>query len=384
MPNRMTSNLDKWLILVTFLVTLLLMPTSHACRLLALFKATPTSASSAPLPSDAKPYGYLVSHSRSLMHQANTQAPWYQLAGQSTRLNIFVPECNRDGFGFSGFYGNTNTLQSAKSSVATAQNQPLFTQLASDLLKKDPHTVLAHLRAATPCTAIQEVNNHPYQLSVPHEADTAKQWVFMANGGITLSAKALKQAKKQNPWAFSSPASQTPETDSYQLFQTLLAKGYQSINQKALNANNQAPFINAIIHEFEKLLAQNKPITYTPFAYQGYQQGQIFTTATTPLPYRSIGKTWMLSNGQLTLIAIHRNDLWYQALKNEAGHLQQVVFASEPTNIKEYYQQQETFSNALTRWQQLPDHTVVIVNRSLDGTLQFNLQSFKTPALSVG
>jgi predicted glutamine amidotransferase len=383
--NKTQSSFKRLTLITTVFLLMGLMLPSFACRLLLIVQKTPDAV-------DVQER--FLTSSRSLKNQAQMESPWFQLAGQSIKNNFYgSSDQNHDGFGVVAFREdpadtvykrNVNWVQSAES---TQQLTELI-----DATAKTTHTYLGHLRAASPNTSIVEENNHPYKV-VRNESET---WYFMANGGITLPQKAYEQRVKKNPW-LSTYASKAPlPTDSEHLFHWLLADVNNVLGDQENRLTNENHFLveESLRLGFAQLLAQQPLVTYQPSEVEtaeipvnkGSQQALI----------RAIGKTWILSNGEYTYVAVYNNEVWMQVQKDERGNLEKVVVASEPTNLSEFYKASEHFKAGWSRWQQLPNNTLFTIVRSgfYDGDdeqghpvtgvqLSIEANSFDAPAVKV-
>ncbi|MCS6267936.1 MAG: class II glutamine amidotransferase [Vampirovibrio sp.] len=352
---------------------------SFACRLLLIIQNQPDAV-------DVQER--FITGSRSLRNQAQTESPWFQLAGQSVKNNFYgSSDQNHDGFGVVAFgkdpadtvyKRNVNWIQSSESSKQLAE--------IVDATAKTTHTYLGHIRAASPNTSVDEENNHPYKV-VRNENET---WYFMANGGIAVPPKAYEQKLKKNPW-LSTYASKAPlPSDSEYLFHWLLADVNKVLGGTAYQVDEyNSPLVEESLRlGFAKLLAQQPLVTYQPSDVE---------TAEIPVNrvygqsmVRAIGKTWMLSNGEYTYVAIYNNDVWMQVKKDDKGALQTVVIASEPTNLAEFYKAGERFKAGWSRWQQLPNNTLFTIHRALSdgnmwskGDISIDTNSFDAPAVKV-
>ena len=356
-----------------------------ACRLLLIIQNQPDAV-------DVQER--FITSSRSLRNQAQTQSPWFQLAGQSVKNNFYgSSDQNHDGFGVVAFSNNpADTVY--KRNVNWVQSPESTKQLAEivDATAKTTHTYLGHIRAASPNTSVEEANNHPYKV-VRNENET---WYFMANGGIVVPPKAYEQKLKKNPW-LATYASKAPlPSDSESLFHWLLS----DVNKRLGGTDHYTTNENVSLVEeslqlnFAKLLANQPLITYQPSAVQ---TAEIPVNKATQQPLvRTIGKTWIMSNGEFTFVAVYNNDVWMQVKKDDKGALQSVVIASEPTNLAEFYKAGERFKAGWSRWQQLPNNTLFTVHRAsfYDGDddngnpvvglqITIDANSFDSPAVKV-
>lgn len=352
---------------------------SFACRLLLIIQNQPDAV-------DVQER--FITGSRSLRNQAQTESPWFQLAGQSVKNNFYgSSDQNHDGFGVVAFSNNpADTVY--KRNVNWIQSPESTKQLAEivDATAKKTHTYLGHIRAASPNTSVEEANNHPYKV-VRNANET---WFFMANGGIAVPPKAYEQKLKKNPW-LATYASKAPlPSDSEYLFHWLLADVNKVLGGTAYQVDEyNSPLVEESLRlGFAKLLAQQPLVIYQPSdvetaeipVNQAYGQSMV----------RAIGKTWMLSNGEYTYVAIYNNDVWMQVKKDEKGALQTVVIASEPTNLSEFYKAGERFKAGWSRWQQLPNNTLFTIHRALadgnmwsKGDISIDANSFDAPAVKV-
>jgi predicted glutamine amidotransferase len=353
---------------------------SFACRLLLMVQATPDAVEA---------QDRLLTSSRSLRNQAQTNAPWFQLAGQSIKNNFYgSSDQNHDGWGLVAF-GKTPAETVYKRNVQWIQTPESTQQLTETLnaTAKTTHTYLGHIRAASTGTAVTQENNHPYKV-VRHENET---WYFMANGGIAIPPKAYLQKLKKNPWLSTYASKALLPSDSEYLFHWLLADVEKVLGKNAIMDDYNLPLVEeSLRHSFSTVVAQQKLVTYQPSHVQ---------TAEIPMNQadgqalvRAIGKTWMMSNGNTTFVAVYNNEVWMQVKKDKEGRLETVVVASEPTNLAEFYKAGEQFKAGWSHWQQLPNNTLFTINRSVlydeassvDGHyITIDAHSFDAPAVKV-
>ncbi len=372
----------KWVVVVALFLGISL--PGFACRLLLIVQTQPDAA-------DVQER--FITSSRSLRNQAQTEAPWFQLAGQSVKNNFYgSSDQNHDGFGVVAFGKNpADTVY--ERNVHWIQSPESTKQLTETIeaTAKTTHTYLGHIRAASPNTSVVEANNHPYTV-VRNENET---WYFMANGGITIPQKAYQQKLKQHPW-LSTYASKDPHpSDSEQLFHWLLTDVDKTLGKNYILDETTNPLVEeSLRHSFAKLLAQQKLVTYQPSLVETAEV--LVNEASNQALVRAIGKTWMMSNGTYTYLAVYNNDVWMQVKKAESGAIEAVVVASEPTNLNEFYKAGQQFKAGWSRWQQLPNNTLFTIARHAfyDGedekgesvtnyNISIDANSFDAPAIKV-
>jgi predicted glutamine amidotransferase len=330
-----------------------------------------------------------IGSSRSLRNQAQAQEPWYQVAGQSIKNNFYGASAqNYDGFGLLAFSQRPTDAVVYKRNADWIQLSESTKQLTDILIRTAPitHTYLGHIRAASPNTSLNENNNHPFKI-VRHGEET---WYFMANGGIHIPNKTYTQKIKKYPW-LTTYASKAPlPSDSEYLFHWLMADVENALGGKypRITASNTALVQKSLSQSFAKLLTQQPLVAYQPSTIPSAIV-PVNVRSSQPL-VRTIGKTWILSNGEYTYLAIYNNDVWMQVKKNDTGLLKAVVVASEPTNFSEFYQAGKRFKTGWSYWQQLPNNTLFTIHRTPDvlgsttsGHITIDANSFDAPAIKM-
>jgi hypothetical protein len=304
---------------------------------------------------------FLVRHPRSLVQQANTTGPLCQLAGQSTRINTLghLPP-NADGFGVLGFDAQYQVVGPWRSLQPLNPQQPLL-QNALAPLAQQAQVVLAHIRAASVGSAQSPLNNHPFVLPL-----LGQTWAFMANGTLRITPS-LYRRYTQGPHrqAFVANLAENPSpTDSQQVFHMLLQAMAPSLPLATPHILRELhPLLQRISQRYRTILKASAAWGYAPFGPAcGYPQasGPLGFVDATSQVRKAPANSFVLSNGALTLVGVWGNDVWYQLKQAEAtGAVEGVVLASEPTNLSAFYAQGETFAPGWSRWQQLPNETLV-------------------------
>jgi predicted glutamine amidotransferase len=373
-------------VLFAVLMLLLTLPLpAMACRLVTVVQVRPGGVD---LPAR------LVSESRSLLNQANTDQPFYQLAGQSLSVNALgsvVP--NGDGAGMAAF-----------SPTAGSQGQtflaPLYFRQSTSLqqthdgyratvqaLQPLATTLLAHVRARTSGTVAPE-NNHPFTLSLgDRPGDT---WAFMANGGGDMSPTQYQRwvrdpriLARRKPWQ--------EGTDTERLFHVMLQAGLSVLPTNGVLTNNRLPRFQIALREaYHRVMRLQHVSVSKPFAKQlGYRDAggpPGFLTRSSKFA-RVQPNTVVMSNGAYTFIIVQGYQQWYQLMMDHQQTVQAIILASEPTNLKEYYLAGERFPQGMTRWQQLPENLLVtLVNDGQQLTMDWqplNEQDSPPPARSA-
>lgn len=343
------------LVLLSLLVFSLVPFPALACRLLTVVQVRPSVVDLT---------SRFITDSRSLLNQANTDQPFYQMAGQSLSVNALgsvVP--NGDGAGIAAFSPEGPQGQRFLTSLYFRQSAPL--QQTNDgykatvqALQTKATTLLAHVRARTSGTVAPE-NNHPFTLSLGERpGDT---WAFMANGGGDMSPAQYQRwvrdpriVGRRKPWQ--------EGTDTERLFHVMLQAGLDVLPQNGtLTSSRLELFQSALRSAYHRVMRLQHVSVSKPFAKQlGYHEAggpPGFLTRSSKFA-RVQPNTVVMSNGAYTFIIVQGYQQWYQ-LMTDQRRVQAIVLASEPTNLKEYYQAGERFPQGVTRWQQLPENLLV-------------------------
>ena len=360
-----------------FLISLLSIgvPIAQACRMVTIVQTVPNAA---------RVKAYWVEQSRSLMNQSHASEPFYQTAGQSLNTNMVdgvVPTV--DGVGLVGFNTNAQFLKS----LYYRQSEPLFEKSetfkqAVSALGEEATVLMGHVRART-TGEVTPMNNHPFVTTLdPEQGGT---WAFMANGGTDISAKDYTRLIKDK--RLLNARSQAPTmTDSEKLFHVLLTPLLPLIDDHSgegagFNLGKIDYIASTLAKTYGDIQGKIPPKVMSPLVkgggYADAGQGNVFDEESRFLRYTP--KTWVMSNGAYTFIFVHGYEQWVQIHYGgeDRSYASTVIFASEPTNIKEYYANGEAFLNeadagfvqgaSTSRWQQLPQDSLTVVYNSGQG-----------------
>lgn len=382
-PSRIVL---QWFFSVGLLVGLTL--PSMACRLLFIAQTKPNATSV---------QAHFLDNSRSLKNQAQETMPWFQIAGQSTKTNFYgVSDQNHDGSGIVAFGTQLGTgfpktlayqrqVTWVQSEASTQQLQHVIQQTASEA-----HSFLGHIRAASAGTSIVEENNHPYKVVRPAQPEVP--WYFMVNGAVVLNSQQYRQKITAFPWLTQFASKATHPSDSEQLFHWLMAD-IEAVLQKhritQLDAISMPLVAETLRTSFASIVGKQPLQIYRPSQVSKPQYTVNAHTVEDKGLVRAIANTFMLSNGEYTFVGVYNIDVWMQVKQDEAGTIQEVVIASEPTNIAEFYQAGQKFQDGWSRWQQLPNNTLFTIHRTpLDTetepvSITIEAKSFDAPAVKV-
>ena len=356
------------------------LPQALACRMVTLIQTTPNAD---------RVQQYWVEQSRSLMHQSHASEPYYQTAGQSLNTNMVegvVPTV--DGVGIAGFDADAQFLNT----LYYRQSQPLdqasvaFKDAVSRLGKTGT-VLMGHVRART-TGPVAPFNNHPFVVTL--NTQRGGTWAFMANGGTQISAedytRLVKDVRLVKACVSSGCSSPTTLTDSEKLFHVLLSPLLPFLDATALkgdgfNTEQLEYFAHRLSQTYGAIQGKIPPKVMRPFVkgggYSDAAQGHVLDEKSHFLRYTP--KTWVMSNGAYTFIFVHGYEQWYQVHYGgeDRSYASALVFASEPTNIKEFYANGEAFLNdadsghvqgaSISRWQQLPQDSLSVVYDSGQG-----------------
>jgi predicted glutamine amidotransferase len=330
-----------------------------ACRMLTLIQVQPDATVTE---------AYLLNDSRSLMKQSHDTEPYYELAGQSLNTNLLdgvVP--NTNGVGILGFdlagkfmpasyYRQSEPLEQKSSSFQTMVHK----------IAPEAQVIMAHTRAMTQ-GEITAQNNHPFKVAL--NTNVGGTWAFMANGSTIITPETYTQRVKDARLLKALSKAKTT-TDSEKLFHILLTDALPLIDEPALAGTKPSTFnqmytINALAEQLSKTYTAIQttiaPGIYKPMDHPGYRLGS------SPAAYdpesrflRYWPKTWVMTNGSLTFIMVHGYDQWMQ-LRFTDKKLGAVAFSSEPTSIQEFYHRQQAPVPAVSRWQQIPNDTLIAI-----------------------
>jgi hypothetical protein len=345
-----------------------------ACRLL-------TVVSVKPVPELMQEH--YVTHSRSLMHQAHDTEPYYQTAGQSLSVNMLggvVPTV--DGVGLVGFNAQHKVLRPFyyrnATSLATEAAQQKFSQ-AVKAVSPQATVMLGNLRAKTQ-GAVDASNNHPFLVSLNRDASKST-WAFMGNGGTQIS-KLEYQAWVKDARIKASPARLDVMTDTEMLFHVLMQDALPLLEAPMETPDALAKTIST---RYAAIQGRIPPSTFTPFSegkgYATLAKQSAFDPESRFLRYWP--KTWAMSNGRFTFIMVHGYDQWLKIHYGADGKPETLVFASEPTDIEEYYAAKSSQPLSVdsatppkpnsTRWQQLPQDSLAVAYVTPDQQVQVKL-----------
>lgn len=320
---------------------------------------------------------YWLSDSRSLLHQAHRTEPFYQLGGQSLSTNLVdgvVPTV--DGAGLVGFDETAHFLPDLyyRQVPSLSEDSQAFVK-ASDALGQKATVLLGHVRAKT-SGDLSVDNNHPFVVKVHDGAGGT--WAFMANGGTNTSEQDYRKRIKDLRLLKAHPPG-SPLTDSEKLFHVLLQPVLPLIESpskdaQGLNKTNLEEIAGTLSRTYGTIQGKIPPKVMRPFVNGGgYAQGnQADLWDAESLFLRYTPKNWVMSNGAFTFVFVHGYDQWYQVHYDKNKQATAIAFASEPTNLKEYYSQGEHFSPQESRWQQLPQDSLTVVYKE-GSTLRMRL-----------
>ncbi|MFM7469052.1 MAG: class II glutamine amidotransferase [Vampirovibrionales bacterium] len=339
---------------------------------------------------------YVFEDARSFKRQGHPEQPYYQLGGVSTPVNAVpgvVP--NIDGAGMIAYAPLSTVTSSAMVSVgyfrqskALLEEDTTFRRTFQDWIPR-ASVWLLHNRAATVGIPTPE-NNHPFQVKLSDRpGDT---WSFMGNGGSPLSMASYRRhitdprILKANPLAqqlrSSTHKPQMPQqdalvaemTDTERLFHLILQKALPTLDGKPLSQESLPAFKASVLRTYQHTMSQYPIKVLAPFSQgKGYQEAkgpEGFLTPDSRYP-RQVPNSVVLSNGEYTFLLLHEYPLFYQ-LRHSVKHPQEVetvIVASEPTNLATFYAQGQTFPSHVTRWQWIPDHTLVTLHREATGRI---------------
>jgi predicted glutamine amidotransferase len=332
-----------------------------ACRMVTIVQATPQASVA---------QDYLVNHSRSLMHQAHDTQPFYQTAGQSLDTNMLdgvVPTV--DGAGLVGFK-NSQLTHYYRQGAPLGKENVAFKNAVSTA-GATSSVLMGHIRAKTQGD-IEARNSHPFVATLaPNQT-----WSFMDNGGTQITPERYLRDVTDTRLLESLSKAKT-HVDTEMLFHLLLQNALPQIDGNPLDASDMSrvdDVAQTLASTFSKIQSEIPPSIYTPFSRKkGYAElatGDTFHEDSQFLRYWP--KTWVMSNGNVTFIMVHGYEQWVQ-IHSAQGIPTRMVFASEPTNIKEFYQHREHFPTGTTRWQQLPKDSLTAVYTRPDGSVQMKL-----------
>lgn len=328
---------------------------------------------------------YFSTHSRSLQQQATLTTPVYQLAGQSTEINARAVHSSSDGVGVALFGLPTPT--NATTSTTAPPEAPLlvFKQVEGLATKPDvfthllqqrlPHSVttLAHVREATQGSLKLE-NTHPFSFTLtPTEGG---RWAMAANGTVKITPRQytnwVDDERLLRP--------RLPENDSDTLAQVLLNAMLDAMDSRAVRKQAQSwqsplesdTVVRGILTRFNEVLALQRPSSPSPFNAKellGQRRsghppslgGEASTTPESRYRYQA-HQNVILTNGQSSLVIVHEHPLWYrfEYAPTDTSTPTAVIFASEPTDIAEYYTTyKQQYPATQSRWQQVPNNTAI-------------------------
>jgi len=353
----------------------LALPKASACRMVTVVQTVPNAE---------RVKSYWVDHSRSLMNQSHASEPFYQTAGQSLNTNFVdgvVPTV--DGVGIVGFNAGAQFLKS----LYYRQAEPLFQKAdafkqAVSALGEEGTVLMGHVRART-SGEVTPFNNHPYVVTL--NGKRGGTWAFMANGGTNISADDYTRLIKDKRLLAARSKAPTM-TDSEKLFHVLLTPllpliDTPPVNGAGFNLGKIEYITSTLAKTYGDIQGKIPPKVMKPFVkgsgYADAAKGNVFDEDSHFLRYTP--KTWVMSNGAYTFIFVHGYEQWYQIQYGgeDRSYASAIVFASEPTNIKEYYANGEAFLNepdaglihgaSTSRWQQLPQDSLTVVYDSGQG-----------------
>ncbi len=361
---------------------------SVACRLLFIAQTKPDIASV---------QAHFLDNSRSLKNQAQETMPWFQIAGQSTKTNFYgVSDQNHDGSGIVAFGTQLETglpktlayqrqVAWVQAEASTQQLQHVIQQTATEA-----HSFLGHIRAASSGTSIVEENNHPYKVVRP--AQPEMPWYFMVNGAVVLNQQHYQQKLTYYPWLTQYASKALHPSDSEQLFHWLMADIETTFKKHHITQVDSLSIplvVETLRNSFTKIVAQQPLQLYRPSQVSKPQYTVNAHNVEDKGLVRAIANTFMLSNGEYTFVGVYNIDVWMQVKQDDTGAIQQVVIASEPTNIAEFYQAGQQFKDGWSRWQQLPNNTLFTIHRTPLNTetepvsITIEAKSFDAPAVKV-
>jgi hypothetical protein len=322
---------------------------ARACRLVTVVSTTPQPALVERV---------FIKESRSLLHQAHSTEPYYQTAGQSLSVNLLGPVVPTvDGVGLAAFDPAGAFFKDYYYRNATSLEEPAAAQQFKQSVEQvSPYAsvVLGNLRAKTQ-GAVDASNNHPFRVTLGNAPQ--KTWVFMANGGTRITPKMYNTAIRDTRFK-ASPNRQAVMTDTEMLFHLLLQEALPILSAPTINRDALA---QQFATTYARVQGDISPSLFTPLSegkgYSELGESHVFTEDSRFLRYWP--KTWAMSNGVYTFIMVHGYDQWVQVHQDGEGHAQSLVFASEPTNIREYYTAGESMPAGSSRWQQIPQDTLV-------------------------
>ena len=356
---------------------------ASACRMVTVVQTVPNAE---------RVKAYWVDHSRSLMNQSHASEPFYQTAGQSLNTNFVegvVPTV--DGVGIVGFDADAQFLKS----LYFRQSEPLFEgsnafkENVSSLGEKST-VLMGHVRART-TGEVTPFNNHPFVATL--NAERGGTWAFMANGGTQISAEDYTRLVKDKRLLTARSKAPTM-TDSEKLFHVLITPllpliDTPPIDGDGFNLGKIEYIASSLAKSYGETQGKIEPKVMKPFVkgggYSDAYAGNIFNEDSLPVIdedsyfLRYTPKTWVMSNGAYTFIFVHGYEQWYQINYGgeDRSYASGIIFASEPTNIKEYYANGEAFLNepdagfvqgsSTSRWQQLPQDSLTVVYNSGQG-----------------
>lgn len=337
---------------------------------------------------------YFSTHSRSLQQQATLTTPVYQLAGQSTEINARAVHSSSDGVGVALFSSSTPEkpqppekthqedapLLVFKQVESLASKPDVFTQLLQQSL---PHSVttLAHVREATQGSLKLE-NTHPFSfILTPTEGG---RWAMAANGTVNITqgqyTNWVDDERLRRP--------RLPENDSDALAQVLLNAMLDAMDSRSVREQAQSwqsplesdAVVRGILTRFNEVLELQRPSTPSPFnAKESLGQrrsghppslgGDATTTPESRYRYHA-HQNVILTNGQSSLVIVHEHPLWYrfEYAPTDSSTPTAVIFASEPTDIAEYYTTyKQQYPVTQSRWQQVPNNTAIRSVRTPEG-----------------
>jgi|GEM_PF-4468053 len=332
-----------------------------ACRMVTIIQSAPNQKVAG---------NYLISDSRSLMHQAHSRQPFYQTAGQSLDTNMLdgvVPTV--DGAGLVGFGSNGFQYYYRQGTPLGEKNTDF--QNAVKKASLDSTVLLGHIRAKTQGD-IEERNSHPFVAKLGPQ----QTWAFMDNGGTQISTERYLRDVTDIRLLDSLSKVKT-HVDTEMLFHVLLQNAMPQIDGNPLDSSDISrvdDMAQTLASTFSKIQSEIPPSVYMPFSrgkgYAELAEGQAFHEGSEFLRYWP--KSWVMSNGNVTFIMVHGYEQWVQIQRKE-GIPSRMVFASEPTNLKEFYKNGEAFSAGTTLWQQLPKDSLTAVYQRPDGGIQMKL-----------
>ncbi len=353
--HAFTSFLRRVIGLV-FLCCLLMAPLAQACRMVTLIQSEQDAQ---------RIQDYFKNDSRSLFAQAHVSQPFRQTAGQSLNTNMVkgvVPTV--DGVGLAGFNASGHFLPS----LYFRDARPLY-EAESDYdnalapLTNQVSVLMGHVRAKTR-GEVTEANNHPFVAKLYEGVGGI--YAFMANGGTGISDDDYKRLVKDERLLKARSTAPTM-TDSEKLFHVLLQPLLPIIDTShyaggGVNSGKLDLVSGLLAQTYADIQGKMPPTVMKPFVngggYQNPAQDPVFSVESYFLRYTP--KTWVMSNGQFTFIFVHGYEQWYQVHYKDHTPVA-IAFASEPTNIKEFYANQEQYPEGVTRWQQLPQDSLTVV-----------------------